>query len=138
MKLSWQTVVAYVKNLFPNNAPVRATDNPQADAKMIAHIAGGDVFYVTQRNGEKYWRLFVGNIMDVELVRYVLRSNGLNPKQSNAGMMFVVRCADVKNNPNAIKFMDMVINHNVAAHERDMVAGRAQYIRNLMAKQKTK
>ena len=72
------------------------------------------------------------------MVRYVLRSNGLNPKQSNAGMMFVVRCADVKNNPNAIKFMDMVINHNVAAHERDMVAGRAQYIRNLMATQKTK
>lgn len=138
MNLSWQTVVSYVKNLFPDNAPVRVSDNPRADARVVAYICSGDVFYMNQMGGDKYWQVFVTNVKDVDLVRYILRSNGLNPKASRAGMMMSVRVSDVKNNSAACKFMDMVLNQTVDAKDYDAINKRIGYVRQIMANQKAK
>ena len=138
MKLSWQFVVQYVKNLFPDNVPVCVSDNPAADARVVAHVCAGDVFYMNQINGEKYWQVFVANLKDIDMVRYILRSNGLNPKLFRAGMLMSVRVSDVRNNPNARKFMDMVLNHNVDVAEYDAVIKRMQNIRQKMATPKVK
>lgn len=139
MNLSWQFVVRYVKNLFPDNAPVAISDNPDADARVVAHVCSGDVYYINnQINGEKYWQVFVANLKDVELVRYILRSNGLKPKLFRAGMLMSVRVADTQNNPKAQQFMEMVLNHNIDVAERDAVMMRVQNVRQKMTKAKVK
>ena len=76
MKLSFSTVIEYVKDLLPT-FPVPVSDNPKLDAAVLRSIVLRDVFYIQANNGKDYLYVFPKNEEDFPLIKYILRSNGL-------------------------------------------------------------
>ena len=76
MKLSFSTVIEYVKDLMPTFL-VPVSDNPKLDAAVLRSVVLRDVFYVHANNGKSYLYVFPKNEEDFPLIKYILRSNGL-------------------------------------------------------------
>lgn len=76
MKLSFSTVIEYVKDLLPT-FPVPVSDNPKLDAAVLRSVVLRDVFYIKANNGKSYLYVFPKNEEDFPLIKYILRSNGL-------------------------------------------------------------
>ena len=71
MKTSFNTVVEYVKNLFPGYAPAVVSDNPQLDARVVASLVPNS-FYLVAKNGHRYWYCPVAKTADMQLVQRIL------------------------------------------------------------------
>lgn len=82
MKLSFSTVIEYVKELLPVIGPsVAVSDNPSADVVLLTLLSAGRIMPLTANNGRSYLYVFPCRYEDFELVKYVLRSNGLTPRE---------------------------------------------------------
>lgn len=113
MSLSYKTVVEYVKNLFPGAAPVAPSDNPQIDAQVVAYKSSNR-FYISASNGCHYWYCFVDE-GDIPLVKYILRSNGVQASAHNSRYFFGrepvlrVRTSKLARVPAGRAFVDLVM-----------------------------
>ncbi len=125
MKLSFSATVEYVRDLIPTFATkISPSDNPNADAAVLSHIAAGRVFFTTANNGLKYLYVFPCNPEYFELAKYIMRSNGLKPR-THLSRFFHGRTPtlrvpyqQIKKNENAILFARSVIN--VSAFKKDI------------------
>lgn len=81
--MKFTAVVDYVKNLFPGRAPVIPSDNPMADANVLAHLSH-NMFYTVATNGNSYWYYFVNDDNDLNLAKYILHSNGIKVEKHNS------------------------------------------------------
>ncbi len=89
MNINFSAVVDYVKNLFPSkSAPVEPSDNPKMDACVLACLATGNVFYTRAMDGRTYLYYFTSFDEDVELAKYIMRSNGLKPREHETRYFF--------------------------------------------------
>lgn len=89
MKVSFNTVVSYVKNLLPvRSMAVPSSDNPQMDARVLAYLSGGNVFYTRAMDGRAYLYYFTSFEQDIELAKYIMRSNGLKPREHKTRYFF--------------------------------------------------
>lgn len=114
MDFSYKTVVNYVKNLVSGFAQIAPSDNPEMDAQVVFHLSNY-VSYILARNGHRYWYCFVDS-ENVPLVKYVLRSNGVNVSKHESRYFISsepalrVRARKLSKNPDAKLFVDKVMN----------------------------
>ena len=137
MNISFSTVVDYVQNLIPNVKPVAPTENRDADMDVLAYLAI-DSFYVTARNGGHYW-YYLTNPVNIELARYILRSNGIKPQTHKTHYIFYnkqtvlrVRYSDLKKNENAKQFVDAMMQTDVFDVKHAAVDARMNLIKQRM------
>ncbi|MDW2958192.1 MAG: hypothetical protein R8M37_00045 [Alphaproteobacteria bacterium] len=118
MNMNFNTVVEYVKNLFPGRAPVAVSDNPCADAMALSHLAQGGMFFTTASNRISYWYCFIYNAQERNIAKQILRSNGIkfSEHRSNyyrdGSIVLRVRSSYLRKNPNALRFIENVMQHN--------------------------
>lgn len=82
MKISFQSVVEYVKDLCPLTSLPVVSVNPQLDAETLAYMAT-DKFYTVATNGGKYW-YYATDEQDMDVAQYILRSNGIRAQKHNS------------------------------------------------------
>ncbi len=127
MNISYNTIVEYIKNLFPSKAPIDPSDNPTLDADTLAYILD-DKFYTVARNGHKYWYGFTDK-QYIKLAKYILHSNGVMATTHNSHFYFVkqpvlrVRTSKLANTPNAQNFINSVM-------EIDTIKSNSTQIKN--------
>ena len=133
MKLSFSTVVEYVKDLLPTFT-VPVSDNPKLDAAVLRSVVLRDVFYINANNGKSYLYVFPKNESDFSLIKYILRSNGLNPRKHMSRYYYertpVLRIpfAETRKNGRPREFTDMLTGQTACASQ-DQIAARINYLR---------
>lgn len=143
MNMKFSTVVEYVKNLFPGRAPVAISDNPHADAITLAYLAQRVPFYVVARNGVSYWYCFIYNPKKRMVAKQILRNNGIKFEEHKSGyysdetIVLRARASYLRKNPNALRFVEDVMQHNPIKLDKSMVEKRIAEICARM-KQKSK
>ena len=136
MDLSYKTVVNYVKNLFPGKAPVVASDNPQLDAQVVA-FKSMNKFYTVASNKHRYWYCFVDDA-DIPLVKYILRSNGVNARKHNSHYFFGtepvlrVRTSNLEKTPSARAFVESVMAMSNISLNEAIIQSRISQIQQRM------
>lgn len=116
--MKFSTVVEYVKNLFPGRAPVAVSDKPHADALALAYLAQNVPFYTTASNGLSYWYCFVYSLKNRNIAKQILRSNGIKFAEHKSdyfrdnAVVLRVRRSYLRKNPNALRFVEDVMQHN--------------------------
>ena len=137
-------VTDYVKDLRPVNYNGGAVANPDMDARALYTLLNGDVKYLYARNGNKYLYCFVNNSADIDVVKFILKSNGMNPRLHVSRyypypmLAFRVPASDFNNNDVATMFKKSLLDYRMNLAMRDAAGSRLQEIRNHIAKQRTK
>ena len=72
-------VVDYVKDLFSGSAVALENRDMNKDVKALMYLSSGNIFYTNARNGREYLYCFVPDKSNVNVVRNILRANGMNP-----------------------------------------------------------
>lgn len=77
----FETVVEYVKDKFYRKPIVSYGENKFAeqDAKALGHLVS-DIMRTQATNGHRYWYLFIRDMRDCDVIRFLLRRNGLVPE----------------------------------------------------------
>lgn len=113
----FQVVVEYVKNLVPtykNNFYVQPSNNPEKDAKSLVYLTLGSSFFTVARNNREYFYCFVNSENDTDVIRYILRSNGMTPRlhksrfYNRRDKVLRVPVSSIKNNKIAWDFTSLV------------------------------
>lgn len=117
--MTFNTVVEYVKNLFPGRAPALPVANMQSDAEIIAHLSYHK-FYTTARNGIGYLYCVVFPD-DIGTVMNLFNRNGVKCEKHLSrydcrGSHWVVRIRKsfLQNNEKAKDFVKLVIETNAS------------------------
>lgn len=125
MKLTFSTVVEYVKDLLPTfNVPL--SDNPKLDAAVLRSIELRSAFYTCANNGKDYLYIFPKNEADFPLIKYILRSNGLNPRKHMSRYYYertpVLRVpfAETRKNGRPREFTDMLTGQTTWASQEEI------------------
>lgn len=145
--MAFNTVVEYVKNLFPGRAPALAPATQKSDAEAIACLSLRR-FYITAKNRKKYWYC-VAFEQEINTILGLLRRNGVVAEKHKShydciGGRWVVRVSKdfLDKNPTAQKFIDItndVVTMNVNNEWlADYEAARQKRIWETTNKQKTK
>lgn len=139
MNINFSTVVDYVKNLFPaKSMPVPPSDNPQMDARVLAYLSGGNVFYTRAMDGRTYLYFFTSFEEDIKLAKYVMRSNGLKPREHESRYFFdksvVLRVprSEIKPGLPVRDFVDTVLVCTNAYPDLPKIEARINQIRQKM------
>lgn len=133
MKLSFSTVIEYVKDLLPT-FPVPVSDNPKLDAAVLRSVVLRDVFYIQANNGKSYLYVFPKNEEDFPLIKYILRSNGLNPRKHMSRYYYertpVLRVpfAETRKDGRPREFTDMLMGQTSWASQ-EQIAARINHLR---------
>ena len=133
MKMSFNTVIEYVKNLLPGYAPVAVSDNPQLDAQVLAKLAS-NYTYVEASNGHRYWYYFVP-VQDLKFAQCILRDNGINARRHNSRYYYSlypvlrVRSKYLRANPAAAKFVKSIMSTDPRTFDEAQVIERMQQLR---------
>lgn len=133
MKLSFSTVIEYVKDLMPT-FPVPVSDNPKLDAAVLRSVVLRDVFYIQANNGKSYLYVFPKNEEDFPLIKYILRSNGLNPRKHMSRYYYertpVLRVpfAETRKDGRPREFTDMLMGQTTWASQ-EQIAARINHLR---------
>lgn len=133
MKLSFSTVIEYVKDLMPT-FPVPVSDNPKLDAAVLRSVVLRDVFYIQANNGKSYLYVFPKNEEDFPLIKYILRSNGLNPRKHMSRYYYertpVLRVpfAETRKDGRPREFTDMLMGQTSWASQ-EQIAARINHLR---------
>ena len=113
--MTFNTVVEYVKNLFPGRATALAPATPQSDAEVIACLSLRR-FYITAKNRKKYWYC-VAFEQEINTILGLLRRNGVVAEKHKSHYDYVGGCWVVRvpkdfldKNPSAKNFIDMTNN----------------------------
>lgn len=115
MKLNFKMVVEYVKDLFPVNF-VPLSDDPQADAEALASLLYTNVFYTRANNGKTYLYCFPRRKEDYELVRYILNSNNMKPREHESGYYYGARTVlrvprkEIEGDRRAMQFSNLLMD----------------------------
>ncbi len=127
MKLTFSTVVEYVKDLLPTfNVPV--SDNPKLDVAVLRRVLLRDVFYINANNGKDYLYIFPKNEANFPLIKYILRSNGLKSRKHMSRYYYdltpVLRVpfAEIRKNGRASEFADMLMGQTTWASQEEITA----------------
>lgn len=116
MKLSFSTILEYVKELLPLDNAVVSSDNPELDARVLVFLSWGDVFYTKARNGHSYLYVFPTKLKDYGVVKYIMRTNGLQPYEHLSSYYSVKAtalrspCRGFWEKPDVRKFADSLIH----------------------------
>lgn len=144
-KQALHVVVDYVKDLRPVNYDCAAFADPVKDAVALFALLNGNVNYFYARNGNKYLYCFISNEENIDVAKFILKSNGMNPKlhisryYPEPMLAFRVPASDFKNNNTAAAFKQNLLDYRMIYPMRDGTAlSRLQEIRQRMAKQRTK
>lgn len=140
---SFKAIVEYVYDLKMFAAPMPApSDNPDADAAVLAHISVGNVFFTHANNGRSYfYAIPVAEYFD--LARYIMRSNGMKPRRHISNYyhdgtpVLRVPCSEIKNNVAAASFADRVITTPVLGQDLTKTHARIEWLLGKM-QEKTK
>lgn len=139
MKVCFNTVVDYVKNLLPVwSMSIAPSDNPQMDARVLAYLSGGNVFYTQATDGRTYLYYFTSFEQDIELAKYIMRSNGLKPREHGTRYFFfksvVLRVprSEIKPGTPVKAFVDDILVNKNAQPNLPQVDGRIDQIRQKM------
>lgn len=133
MKLSFSTVIEYVKDLMPT-FPVPVSDNPKLDAAVLRSVVLRDVFYIKANNGKSYLYVFPKNDEDFPLIKYILRSNGLTPRRHISRYYYertpVLRVpfAETRKDGRPREFTDMLMGQTSWASQ-EQIAARINLLR---------
>lgn len=136
MNKGFRAVVNYVKNLFPETAPVAVSDNPQLDAQVVLCLSN-NMFYTKASNGHNYWYCFV-NKDKISVVKYILHSNGVNVSKHNSRFYSVrepvlrVRTSNLLQVPSGLAFVDSVMKIDPTKVSDTLVQTRVEQIRQRM------
>ena len=141
-------VADYVKDLSPKNknfyADTSGFADPQRDARALFKLLSGNVNYLYARNGNRYLYCFVHNEANIDIAKFILKSNGMKPRlhvsSYYAEPMLALRVpeSDFKNCETAAAFKNTLLNHRMNFCVEDVAISRLQEIRQHMAKQRTK
>ncbi len=113
----FHTVVDYVKNLVPtfqNKFYVPESTNPEMDAKALLYLTSYRAFFTYARNSKEYFYCFTQSEEDMRLVKYILRTNGINPSSHYSRFYGTpekalrTRVKNIKANPRAWCFTSKV------------------------------
>ncbi|MDW2995440.1 MAG: hypothetical protein R8M71_00530 [Alphaproteobacteria bacterium] len=146
LKQALHVVVDYVKDLRPvKNVDCGAFADPVKDAVALFALLNGNVRYFYARNGKKYLYCFINNDANIDVAKFILKSNGMNPKlhisryYPEPMLAFRVPASDFKNNNTAAAFKQNLFDYRMIYDMRNGAAlSRLQEIRQHMAKQRTK
>lgn len=133
MKLSFSTVIEYVKDLMPT-FPVPVSDNPKLDAAVLRSVVLRDVFYIQANNGKSYLYVFPKNEEDFPLIKYILRSNGLKARKHMSRYYYdrtpVLRVpfAETRKDGRPREFTDMLTGQTSWASQ-EQIAARINHLR---------
>lgn len=136
MKLSFSTVIEYVKDLLPTFT-VPVSDNPQLDAVVLRSVVLRDVFYIKANNGKSYLYVFPKNEADNSLIKYILRSNALKPRKHMSRYyyertpVFRVPFDEIRKNDRARGFTDMLMGQKICMPQ-EQIDARIYYLRQKM------
>jgi hypothetical protein len=137
-------VVDYVKDLRPENLNCAVFANPYMDARALFTLLNGNVNYLYARNGNRYLYCFVHNEANIDIAKFILKSNGMNPKlhisRYYAEPMLALRVPESNfDNYAAAEFKKCLLNYRMNfSMSKDVAVSRLQEIRQHMAKQRTK
>lgn len=137
MKISFSTVVEYVKNLLPLNC-VPISDNPQEDAVALASLLYTDAFYTNANNGKMYLYCFPQYEEDYKLVRYILHSNSMTPRKHKSnyyyGTKVVLRVPgkEIEVNERARHFVEILLETKRFKLNKELAAARVALLREKM------
>ena len=145
--MAFNTVVEYVKNLFPGRAPELELATQESDAEAIACLSLRR-FYITAKNRKKYWYC-VAFEQEINTILGLLRRNGVVAEKHKShydciGGRWVVRVSKdfLDKNPSAQEFIDKT--NNVVTMDVDnewlakYEAARQKQALETKSKQKTK
>ena len=130
-KVSYNTIIEYIKNLFPKKTPITPSDNPQLDADTLAYVLT-DKFY-TVANGHRYWYGFADS-NDIALAKYVLHSNGVMATTHNSRFyhfkqpVLRIRTSKLANNPQTQSFINNVMESDIQKTNEARIKNRIQLI----------
>ena len=136
MKLSFSTVIEYVKDLLPT-FPVPVSDNPKLDAAVLRSVVLRDVFYIQAYNGKSYLYVFPKNEEDFPLIKYILRSNGLKSHRHMSRYYYdrtpVLRVpfAATRKDGRPREFTDMLMGQKICMPQ-EQIDARIYYLRQKM------
>lgn len=126
MKRKFNTVIGYVRNLFPGYAPVEASNTMYMDAMVLSKMVLG-TSYVDVADKHKFWYCCV-KCDDLPVARYIMRSNGFNVSQhyslSNNSWILRVRADYVAKDPSRIIFINAVMDKNLVGILNDAMYKR--------------
>ena len=132
MKLSFKSIVEYVCELMPiMSGSVVPSDNPYADAAVLAHISAGKVFFTRVTNGGLYFYAMPSEEY-FELAKYIMRGNGMKPRRHisnyyyNGTPVLRVPCSEIRNNVAATSFANRVMAFANANQDQDLVHTRTR------------
>ena len=143
-KQALHVVVDYVKDLQPVNYDCAAFADPVKDAVALFALLNGNVNYFYARNGNKYLYCFISNEENIDVAKFILKSNGMNPKLHISRYypepMLAFRVPESNfDNSAAAKFKKCLLNYRMNfSMSKDVGVSRLQEIRQHMAKQRTK
>lgn len=127
-------VVDYVKDLFSGSAVALENRDMNKDAKALMYLSSGNIFYTNARNGREYLYCFVPDKANVNVVRNILRANGMNPNLHlshyyNTPMLALrTPVKEIAENDQAQRFADrLMVERNRIAFDKDIV----RYIANI-------
>ncbi len=132
MKVSYNTIIEYIKNLFPQHTPITPSNDPQLDAETLAYILT-DKFYTVARNGHRYWYGFTDSD-NIALAKYVLHSNGVMATTHNSRFyhfkqpVLRIRTSTLANNPQAQLFINNVMESDILKINETLVKNRIMQI----------
>lgn len=139
MNINFSTVVDYVKRLFPvASARIVPSDNPAQDARLLAFLASGNVFFLRATNGLTYLYFVPTMEENLALGRYIMCSNGLKPREHLSayfwGQTPVLRVPrrEIKSGTAAKAFVDNVLENANLKFDASFVNGRIEQIRKKM------
>lgn len=121
--------IHYVKDIFAPN-PVLPCPMRNADAALLANMALRTM-NLRARNGNKYWYYFLRDTAHRDVVRFLMRRNGLRPEYHISryeGRMFPapvfrVLCTQISENAILQEFIGLI---ELSAKDMDADSYRAQ------------
>lgn len=132
MSIHFNTIIEYIKNLFPQRTPITPSTDPQLDAETLAYVLN-DKFYTVASNGHRYWYGFADS-NDIALAKYVLHSNGVMATTHNSRFyhfkqpVLRIRTSKLANNPQAQSFIDNVMESDIQKTNEARIKNRIMQI----------
>lgn len=134
MKRKFNTVIDYVRNLFPGYAPVEASNSTYMDAMLLQKMAL-ETSCIDVNDEHKYWDCCV-KFDDLSIARYIMRSNGLKVSQyyskSHNSWVLRVRADRVAKEPSRRVFINTVIDKELGILNEDMYKSHLNIVRQWM------